>query len=158
MVFLQYLSLPGVVRLTVCRYELLQEEERERDRTQPPIEKGAGLFLNYAKTDLKKFNISRMLGNHWQQSGWGAPGAIMEGLVSLEGCEPELRDYLERHDLPGIMEALLTGLTVMTPRDPWLFVSQSLSQIREGTITDIARSLPAPPLPALSNIYLSLSL
>ena len=31
MVFLQYLSLPGVVRLTVCRYELLQEEERERE-------------------------------------------------------------------------------------------------------------------------------
>ena len=82
----------------------------------------------------------------------------MEGLVSLEGCEPELRDYLERHNLPGIMEALLTGLTVMTPRDPWLFVSKSLSQIREGTITDIARSLPAPPLPTLSNLYLSLSL
>ena len=28
----------------------------------------------------------------------------MEGLVSLEGCDPELREYLERHRWPSIME------------------------------------------------------
>ena len=94
----------------------------------------------------------------------------MESLVSLEGCEPELREYLERHRWPSVMEvmvshsplalawtcmnhatwreksvffphpqALLTGLTVMTPRDPWQFVCQSIMHIRDASVTDIPR-------------------
>ena len=83
----------------------------------------------------------------------------MESLVSLEGYDPELRDYLQRHRWPGVMEvqlqalsptlrcvayplilqALLTGLTVMTPRDPWQFVSQSLQHIQQTSITAIPR-------------------
>lgn len=37
------------------------------------------------------------------------------------------------------LQALLTGLTVMTPRDPWKFVSQSLAQILATNITIIPR-------------------
>ncbi|CAI8044231.1 hypothetical protein GBAR_LOCUS24551, partial [Geodia barretti] len=69
----------------------------------------------------------------------------MESLVSLEGCEPELREYLERHRWPSVMEALLTGLTVMTPRDPWQFVCQSLMHIRDASVTDIPRDLFIDP-------------
>jgi F-box/leucine-rich repeat protein 13 len=65
----------------------------------------------------------------------------MESLVSLEGYDPELRDYLQRHRWPGVMEALLTGLTVMTPRDPWQFVSQSLQHIQQTSITAIPRDI-----------------
>ena len=36
-------------------------------------------------------------------------------------------------------QALLTGLTVMTPRDPWQFVCQSLMHIRDASVTDIPR-------------------
>lgn len=37
------------------------------------------------------------------------------------------------------LQALLTGLTVMTPRDPWKFVSQSLAHILATDITTIPR-------------------
>ena len=38
-----------------------------------------------------------------------------------------------------IFQALLTGLTVMTPRDPWQFVRESLAHIREANVTDVPR-------------------
>ena len=85
----------------------------------------------------------------------------MEALVSLESYDPELREYLQRHRWPSVMEvewpwsmavitcthhaydfilqALLTGLAVMTPRDPWQFVSQSLRYIQQTSITAIPR-------------------
>lgn len=53
------------------------------------------------------------------------------------------------------LQALLTGLTVMTPRDPWKFVSQSLAHILATNITIVPRygpgssvfsTLPSPVL------------
>lgn len=85
----------------------------------------------------------------------------MQSLVSLEGYDPELRSYLAEHKWPAIMEvifpqvskfnntenvlirfhaclqALLTGLAVMLPCEPWKFVQEKLEYLRNGHITDI---------------------
>ena len=34
----------------------------------------------------------------------GSTSSEMESLVSLEGCDPDLREYLERHRWPSVME------------------------------------------------------
>jgi hypothetical protein len=52
----------------------------------------------------------------------------MQSLVSLEGYSPELRSYLELHGWPSLMEAILSGLIVMIPKDPWSFIESKLSE------------------------------
>lgn len=79
----------------------------------------------------------------------------MESLVSLESYEPELQKYLLQQNYPVILEvggaamqhactqsltvvcyvcmqALLTGLAVMLPENPWQFVIEKLSWLRDG--------------------------
>lgn len=84
----------------------------------------------------------------------------MQSLLSLEGYDPELQHYLREHRWPETMEvsaaetrntyssrdealplftlpihcwqALLTGLTVMLPLEPWEFVADKLRQLKEA--------------------------
>ncbi|XP_019851981.1 PREDICTED: F-box/LRR-repeat protein 13-like [Amphimedon queenslandica] len=56
----------------------------------------------------------------------------MQSLVSLEGYSPELRKYLEGHKWPSVMEALFSGLAVMVPRDPWVFIENKLQEVHSS--------------------------
>ena len=48
------------------------------------------------------------------------------------------RSFASAHG-DNVLQALLTGLTVMTPRDPWQFVSHSLRHIKDASVTNIPR-------------------
>ncbi|KAI0212426.1 Dynein regulatory complex subunit 6 [Lamellibrachia satsuma] len=46
--------------------------------------------------------------------------------ASLKGIDKGLKDYLKRHQLPEVYEALLSGLAVMCPSDPYQFILDRL--------------------------------
>lgn len=83
-------------------------------------------------------------------------GLAMVSLVSLQGYEPKLQEYLLRKRYPAILEvsgcygvggagsdlvcvqALLTGLAVMIPEDPWQFMLDKIAELVEaGDLQDI---------------------
>ena len=79
----------------------------------------------------------------------GAMMPLAGDMMPLAGdMMPLVRDH--QLQMTGFsLQALLTGLTVMTPRDPWQFVIQSLAHIRDTDITDIPRSAVPGPSPSL---------
>lgn len=74
----------------------------------------------------------------------------MDSLVALDSYDPELQKYLVQQEYPALMEvggaacsdyactaftclqALLTGLAVMVPQDPWQFIGEKLSWLRDA--------------------------
>lgn len=84
----------------------------------------------------------------------------MQSLVSLNGFySPEISEYLLSHKWPSLMEvslhnkqklrcmyaaspsntsqALISGVCVMLPEDPWDFMHSSVMSIKENDMTDI---------------------
>ncbi|XP_072198828.1 F-box and leucine-rich repeat protein 13 isoform X1 [Excalfactoria chinensis] len=55
-------------------------------------------------------------------------------MAALHSGGPELRDYLRRHGLLRVYEALLCGVIVMRPADPLLFLEEKLREIMEKGI------------------------
>ena len=47
----------------------------------------------------------------------------------LGGADDQLRDYFLGHQLPEVLESLLTGILVEQPLDPWTFVQDKLQWI-----------------------------
>ena len=78
----------------------------------------------------------------------------MESLVRLDSYDPRIREYLLKHRYPVILEvfktaisisvmnyliliacseqALLTGLSIMMPHDPWEFVLEKLQKLKDS--------------------------
>ena len=78
----------------------------------------------------------------------------MESLVRLDSYDPRIREYLLEHRYPVILEvfktaisisvmnyliliacseqALLTGLSIMMPHDPWEFVLEKLQKLKDS--------------------------
>ena len=80
----------------------------------------------------------------------------MASLISLEGYEPTLQAYLKHHHYPAVLEvggaggrahlllcvlnlqALMSGLCVMTPADPWEFVKEKILELmKSGKLSEV---------------------
>ncbi|XP_030072401.1 F-box and leucine-rich repeat protein 13 [Microcaecilia unicolor] len=52
-------------------------------------------------------------------------------MYSLRNADAQLRNYIIRHALPEIYEALLCGLCIMRPEDPLLFLEEAIKRLME---------------------------
>ncbi|XP_074644631.1 F-box and leucine-rich repeat protein 13-like isoform X2 [Tubulanus polymorphus] len=57
--------------------------------------------------------------------------------ASLKGIDPELKNYLRIHRLTDIYEALLTGISVMCPDDPYQFLVDKLTYLRDYGLDEL---------------------
>lgn len=73
-----------------------------------------------------------MLSQSWELASKSREAGEMESLVSLQSYEPKLQAYLLEQRYPAIMEALLTGLAVMVPEDPWKFMMEKIAELIEA--------------------------
>ncbi|XP_062522384.1 F-box and leucine-rich repeat protein 13-like [Corticium candelabrum] len=56
----------------------------------------------------------------------------------LQRVDPLLKEYLNVHQLPGVVEALLSALIVLQPSNPEEFIVEKLETVRRGEIKDIS--------------------
>jgi hypothetical protein len=50
----------------------------------------------------------------------------------LQRADPQLKEYLNVHQLPGVVEGIFSALVVLQPPDPEEFIKTKLSEIRNG--------------------------
>ncbi|XP_071817253.1 F-box and leucine-rich repeat protein 13-like isoform X2 [Apostichopus japonicus] len=49
-------------------------------------------------------------------------------MASLKNVNPDLRNYLRKHKIPEIYEAILTGLAITNPEDPYEFIMRNIGE------------------------------
>jgi hypothetical protein len=56
----------------------------------------------------------------------------------------EQREYAARHDLPALFTALLTGLVVHAPREPFAWLASEAERLRAAAAAGGPRAEPQP--------------
>ncbi|KAL4228633.1 Dynein regulatory complex subunit 6 [Mactra antiquata] len=57
--------------------------------------------------------------------------------ASMKGLDPALKKYLRSNKLPDVYEALITGLAIMCPDDPYQFIIDKLKYLIENGFDDL---------------------
>ncbi|CAK8675999.1 unnamed protein product [Clavelina lepadiformis] len=65
-------------------------------------------------------------------------------MASIQGIDPQLKEYLRIHQLPDVYECLLTGLIVLCPDDPLTWIIESIRRIEAQGLYNVSWDMFVP--------------